>query len=250
MTAPVLFAIARGEPYSPGSNRCFYCGAPCGETHRSSDLVKDSFTARDTVCGGDWVCGGCVASMNELASVVLANGERRELQRVRCYTWVISESKAVAATKSHREWLLQTCINPPQPPYVICLSDSGQKHLLYRAAVNHSREEITVTLEGERITYQPCQLTKRVKLCKQVAAALGKPALFGSLSINQQMSLATYFDAGTLSAWLSVRSEPLTRLAAWFTPAKKECEIEFPKRDTAARHHFNRRIQATLGGLD
>lgn len=227
-----LFAKARRHEYHSGDQRCFYCGTPCGDDFPSKQYVKQSFTSRDTVCGGEYVCGGCVCALQEKTTVTLPDGEQRDSQKTRCYSWVFSESSAIAATKSHRDWLLQQCLSPPEPPFVICISDSGQKQLLYRSQVCHSRDTITVTLEGDPITYTPQQLTERLRLTKQVAAAAGKPALAESLTTRQQMLVIEYhgpIGESVLIDWLRCQDEPLSRLAAWFTPAKKECEIEFPR---------------------
>lgn len=240
-----------------GSRHCFYCGGKCaeGQSIPASEHVKKSFTSRDTVAGGDLVCLGCVAAMDERATIQLADGTVREKQKVRCYSWVITHDKPIAATKSHRQWLLETCLSPPEPPFVIMLSDSGQKHLLYRAAVCHSREVITITLEDQRITYTPDELRERLLLCKKIAAATGKPAILESPSPSAQMRVLEHFaDESLLADWLSVREHPLTRLAAWLTPASKECQIDFPKPNaklaTKTRRADNRTVQATLGGLD
>lgn len=229
MTPPVLFALARGESYTAGSQRCYYCGGSCDDSHAAAQLVRDSFTSRDTVALGEYVCGGCVASMNEKAAVTLPDGEVRHGQKVRGYTWVITRSSAVAATKAHRDYLLCACLNPPEPPFVICLSESGQKHLLYRAAVCHAQDVVTVTLEGERITYQPESLADRVRLAKQISAAVGKPALSASLSVHRQMVIASAYGADVLTCWLSVRQESLSRLAAFLCPPSQECQREFPR---------------------
>lgn len=174
--------------------------------------------------------------MNEKATVQMADGELRHKQKIRSYSWVITSNSATAASKSHRRWLLQQCLDPPQPPFAIVLSDSGQKHLLYRGQVSHSREIVTVTLEGEPITYRPDKIHSRLELCKQVAAVLGKPALNETPTPASLAKVIEHHNDESLpDRWLSVREQSLTRLAIWFTPAKKECDIEYPNRPPNAR---------------
>lgn len=223
MTGPQLFAIARGIELNDGCHRCFYCMAPCDSQFTSRQYVKDSFTGRDTVAGGDVVCRGCVEALQEKTTVRLADGKIRDGQKIRCYSWVFNRDVAIAATKAHRDWLLGKCLDPISPPFVICLSDNGQKHLLYRSVVNYSPQLITVTLEAEHITYCPCDLVARVELTKRIAAALGQPALGEYPTPSAQMRVVEHYqDESLLSDWLKVHSNPLTRLAAWFTPSKKE----------------------------
>lgn len=227
-----LFATARGYAYSAGAEHCFYCGTSCDQSFTSAKYVKQSFTSRDTVCGGNYVCGGCVAALDEQATIELPTGEVRTGQKTRCYSWVFNRGRALAATKAHREWLVGVCLYPPEPPFVVCLSDSGQKHLLYRGKVCHSREVLTVTLEAEPITFRPQELTERMQLAKRIAAAIGKPSLAEPLSLNQQMGVINYHGLGVepvLNAWLAVQNQPLSRLAGWFCPAQKECKLEYPK---------------------
>lgn len=224
-TAPQLFAGIGPA----GAETCFYCGGSCEPIHSASEIVKKSFTGLDTVTLSNWVCPGCVDSMQEKCDIVQIDGERRRGQKIRGYSWVITSKEKHACTKSHRERLQRLCINPPEPPFVICISDSGQKHLLYRAVVNASRELVTVTLEGEAITYQTHELVARIDLCKRVAAATGKPALKEIMSPQTQMRIVEHYESAEfLAAWLDCFSEPLTRLAVWLCPPKDECLHEFP----------------------
>lgn len=228
MTAPQFFARARGFAVATGPERCFYCGGACAQAHSAAKLVKSSFTARDTVCGGDWVCDGCVAAMDERGDVTLLDGTERSGQKLRCYSWIVTEGEARGATKAHRDALLRICLAPPAPPYVICLSDSGQKHLLYRAVVCRSPDTATVTLEAEPVSYRPAELAARVAITKRISAAAGKPALGEPLSMRQQIVVAERFGVELIDLWMRVCDTPLSRLAAWLTPSKKECELEYP----------------------
>jgi CRISPR type IV-associated protein Csf1 len=245
-----LFAAARGVLYENGTERCFYCGSACGTSYTSKQYVKDSFTSRDTVCGGDFVCAGCVQALNENATIRLPDGTVRESQKTRCYSWVFSSAGAIAATKAHREWLTGICLMPPEPPFVICLSDSGQKHLLYRSAVCHSREVITVTLEGMRVTFRPEELQERISLVVAMVAAVGKPALDSPLTFRQQMTVVeTHSTDRYLQEWNASQASPLSALALWLSPAKKEAEIEY-KRNSSAGQYVDGAVSADARGVD
>jgi len=199
-----LLASALRMPILRGDRRCFYCASSCDAQFRASQYVRHSFTARDTVAGGEFVCSGCVASLNEKATVMLPDGTIRTRQKMRNYSWLLTPDRAIAATKSHRAWLLDQCLQPPDPPFVISISDSGQKQLLYRSRISHSRDPITVTLEGEVIAVAPAVLADRVWTCKRIAAVLGRPALSGLPTYSQQMKLIESDESRTLVAALAL----------------------------------------------
>ena len=246
-----LFAAARGYAYSTGAHRCYFCGTQCGEEFQASQYVKDSFTSRDTVCGGNFVCGGCVAALDEQATIMLPDMTVRIGQKTRCYSWVFNSVTAVAATKAHREWLLRQCYAPPSVPFCICLSDSGQKHLLYRSVVCHSREIVTVTLEALPVTFRPQELSERMDLVIAMAAAVGKPALEQPLTFRQQMTaIDLHGTQEFVEQWQRVRVAPLSQLALWFCPAKKECLVEYNKRNPTVGEHDNGTVSPASGRAD
>ena len=197
------------------------------------------------------MCGGCVAAMSETATIELPDGTIRENQKVRCYSWVATKDRSVAATKAHRLWLRDICLNPPEPPYMICLSDSGQKHLLYRSAVCHSRQVVTVTLELQKIVYSVRDLRERYELAVSMAAATGKPPLAGGLSLRQQMAVVELHGTDVnLTTWLRVAEEPLSQLAVWLCPGKKESLDEYRAfANTNSRGSEPRAVQAETCGF-
>lgn len=236
MTTPELFAISQGQ-FCHGPHRCFYCGVACGESFPTSDFVKDSFTGRNDVpCPGSlWICPGCVLCLRESCTLTMIDGTTREQTKaaMRGWSWVITEHKAVASGKQHLQQLRMACINGPDTigPWSVVLSDSGQKHLLYRGHVNASIETPwTVTLEGERVTYYRDDLLDRLNLCKKLIAATGKPALAEPVNARFALSVLDRFPDGDalLTEWEHVREQPLSRLAAWLAPNKEECLLEYP----------------------
>ncbi len=225
ITAPWLFARVQGHAAPAGAGRCFFCGVAC-DPARPAPVLPGSFTALDTVAGGNALCDGCVLARNETANITLPDGVQRVAQRVRAYSWVVSERDgAIAATKAHRTWLRGQCLFPPPPPYVISLAHSGQRHLLYRARVGfgYATEPLVANLEGEAFVVPQKDLRRRLDLCAHVAVALGAPALSEAPSALDLVVIAEFHqDAEWAKQWREVYADPLTRLAAWLTPPKKE----------------------------
>lgn len=225
LTTPVLFARARGVVCPTGEHRCFYCCASCDEEFPTSQYVKSSFTGISGVRapGSQFVCRGCVECLQESVTLTTHDGKVRTGQKVRGYSWIITESQSVPCTKADREFIATTCLNPPAAPYVICISDGGKKHFLYRGVVNYSRDVVTATLEEESITYRPHELNQRIELIVPLIAATGKPALEEGLSRRQRMIIVQEHGETVLNAWLSVSQQPLSRLAIWLAPGKDGC---------------------------
>lgn len=239
-TAPQLFASAHGRDPFAGEHSCHYCGAPCGEEYPTATWLKNSFTGRAGVAAptSDWVCVGCSLSLSDAADITMIDGATRTAQKVRGYSWVLTPTVAWAATKAHREVLLGLCLDPPEPPFALILSDSGQTHQVYRGVVNRDRSIVTATLEGapisyragERPSYQADELASRVALCARLAAATGKPALSGPIDASFAIRVMQYWRDGSalLALWSQKRQEPVTRLAVWLTPSKEECIRDYP----------------------
>jgi CRISPR type IV-associated protein Csf1 len=231
-SVPELYALASGVPCT-GPFACFYCAAPCDDSRPTSTYVKESFNSRTTVRvpGSPWVCAGCVIAMDERADITLIDGEKREGQKTRMYSWVITATSAIAATKAHLHLLRPIFLDPPEPPFALVLTDSGQKQLIFRGRVNRSRTQVVCTLEEQFITYRPADLAARLALVGPLVAATGKPALSGPINTRFGMAVVErYPTAGEqlLTAWEKCREEPLSALARWLAPNKETCDGEYP----------------------
>ncbi len=251
LTAPSLFL---DHPPS-GPHRCFYCGTPCGEGNPVATYVKDSFTGRNGVVarGSPWVCDGCVLCLREDAEIVQLDGECRSSQMMRGYSWLCRPGDCLAGTKRHIEQWRSLCLNPPEPPFAIVLSDSGQKHLLYRGVVNHSRDQITVTLEGDPVSFKPDQLREALLVSTKIAAATGKPALSEPINFGIANRVMGYFQEGEaiLDAWGRLSGSPLARLAAWLTPNKEVSASVYPSDIAPVIHDAGHGgVPAKTGGPD
>lgn len=225
MNASTLFANARKIPLTAGKHSCFYCGASCAEEFPVKQFVKGSFTGWSGVANpsADFVCGGCVASMDESAIVSLPN-EVREGQRIRNYSWLITETNAKAFTKAHIAELRAVALYPPPPPFALIISDSGQKQLIYRAPVCLDARTMTVMLEDEPISYSIPQLQQMLVLCGKLIAGVGKPALKENFTGSiVRYILETWSEEGErlIEQWERVRQNPVARLALWLSDGKE-----------------------------
>lgn len=245
MTATQLFARAMGTMDFGTGERCFYCGGECDRRHTSAEFVKPTFTGHSCVAFPEsrYVCAGCVAAMN---SQCRFDGYDKP-QKVWSYSWVVSPAGAERYTKANLPQLTAACINPHEPPFAIAIADSGQKHQLYLAPVNHERETVTVVLECERITYRPCDLSERLLLCKRVAAAAGKPSLAEVPTHKLASMLAAYWVdwEQVYESWAAVAGEPCSRLAAWLCPKREDCQHDNPSNIVAVAPKSDRRRGAT-----
>jgi CRISPR type IV-associated protein Csf1 len=233
ITASILFA--QGKTITDAPNRCYYCGAPCGDEHHTSDYVKDTFTNRDIVKypGSAYVCTGCVQSMghgDDKMLMIDGSVKVRENSRgmqPRMYSWILTKDKKFAATKAHIALLREAILNPPEPPFAIILADSGQKQLIFRAPVAMSREVFPVMLEDDVIEVSPERLLDRLTLALPIVAALGKPALLGEITMSSCIQFEKYHgNIDALEKWLEVKNEPLSRLAAWLSKNKEDAQNE------------------------
>lgn len=206
-----------------GPHRCFYCGAACDDQRPAKTWVKKTFTDWPNVAtpDSDFVCVGCTLASDERW---LRPGAEKPAKR-RNFSWLLTEAAAVPLTKRELDQIRAACLTPPLAPWALTIADSGQKQLLYRTPVNLSCESVTVQLETERVSFRPSDLQARLDLAARLVPGLGKSRLCEDYwPAGMMLKLADIEpDAEALvEAWLRVRGEPLSRLAAFLVPSKKE----------------------------
>lgn len=232
-SASHLLALAHGRD-CVGDLACFYCGAPADGTHSTADHVKDTFTAWSQASSphSSCVCEGCVLSMIDTADVLYIDGVVKHMARAatRMNSWVITARQAVAANKSHVDRLRSLCLVPPDPPYAIVISESGQTHQIYRAKVGRSFSAVVVNLEGEPIVYRPDSLSRLLDVAGKLAACVGKPGLQRPFSVALAARvIERYSDAEALmDSWRLEGGSPLGRLASWLSPNMEDCKSAYP----------------------
>lgn len=220
LTTPQLFAKSHNHNLTLGKNHCFFCGGLCGNDP-VRPYLRDTFTNwRDVLCpDSEWICDGCPMVMNEKADL-----GKEKLQKVRNYSWVITSTQAIFATKAKAgvQILKNNCLSPPNPLFAICLAVSGQKHLLYNTPVNQDSIRIRVQLETEQVTYTSDELSNRIGLFDKLIHLVGRKSLCSKPTTGQVIRVyEAYQDEALIQEWGRVHGQPLSRLAAFLTITEK-----------------------------
>lgn len=224
-TAPQLLALAEGESLRLGENHCFYCGAPCDDSFTTNEyLAATSFNDWNIVASpqSKFVCCGCTLALREQ----MKWPGKEKPQRFRNYSWLLTEARAKHFTKGDQAEIAAVLLTPPEPPWAMALAVSGQRHVLYRTPVNFGGDVHTVQLEADRVHYSCTELSVRLDLVRELVSAIGKPALESRITTGHAMAACErYGDRGIalIEEWISVSTEPLSRLAIFLCPGRDKC---------------------------
>ncbi len=132
-------------PLQPVSDEtCWLCGGETGSQGMPTKKgIRPTFTDHSYARGqgSKSLCAGCAFCLS-----------MRELRN-----YSILASPAGLRHPTRADWR-ETLLNPPEPPFVMCLAVSGQKHLSFKAPVNLDRRMFTVMLEEQAIHVMPEKL--------------------------------------------------------------------------------------------
>lgn len=224
-TAPMLLATAWGEQESGEGERCFFCGAPCGQGDRVK-LTASFSDWRNVACpDSEFRCVGCALAMKEKWDRPGAD----KPQKMRNYSWVIYEDQALSFKSSEAPAMLPHLLRPLSTPFSVAVSKSGQRHLLFRTAVNYTREAIDVRMDDEPVTYRPTELLSRVRLAAELIPYVGRTRLFDGIPLAGKVLKMSLEQVVKTGEWNSVVGEPLSRLAATVCP--KDGDLSYAEGD-------------------
>jgi hypothetical protein len=145
---------------------CYLCG--CSLATKPLNL-KDSFTAHSTAkCpSSDKLCDRCAWVIPLRLKYYNPNTKKEGMLFSRNWSWLLSanenhpkiEGDTVSELPTRatiRRWLL----DPPEPPFTICIAESGQKHILPWSKKSHSRDYFPVTFELDTVYIDREKLTQ------------------------------------------------------------------------------------------
>lgn len=144
--------------------QCWLCGGPTegrGWPHKLA--IPETFTNHTlaVVPFSDTVCEPCVAmSHGDAWRAYCALRPELRLKSMqplawRSYSHVFADGFHACPTRAGwRQWLVE----PPQPPFLFVITESGQKHTLFRARVAYDREVYPVQVEEDTLVVARQQL--------------------------------------------------------------------------------------------
>lgn len=153
-----------GAPWAREATHCACCGRPIlpgDKAVRDSDRFGPSFTDGPSLAckGSGAVCGACSTIMNAAP-----------LRALQCA--VITEREAYPIGKDvNRSWFL---LEPPEPPYVVVVSDTNQAHLVWRTPVTVDNNLVVVRLGARLMRIRRAILEQAVKDCLTAANAVNE----------------------------------------------------------------------------
>lgn len=196
------------------------CPTKCG-----TESTKDEQTPLQRLVHPRFASDWFAAWRSDKVSIVMLDGERREHQKARNYSWIVTSKQQQAATKAHLPQLRDVCMSPPFP-CAICLRDGlGKTHELHRTPIV-SGWPMRVNFDGLVAVYDRDQLVKRLELCRRIVRVLGKGGDVAKLIFTSHDAHVWGWQLGDnlLREWMAVRWQPLTRLAWFLCEGKKELE--------------------------
>lgn len=160
-----------GKPLADPHPRCYLCGGDTqGQGYRLRDGLGTLFTDTALVKAIDStaICGSCAALMCSGgyqqacerygfdAYFPIKDGKKPLIANWMFYSHCFSEKKW---QKMDRAQAREVLLSPPEPPFVITLAAVGKKHVIFRAAINYSRDLFSVQLDELSIRIDRAKFT-------------------------------------------------------------------------------------------
>lgn len=151
-TAPKLVYDAASQPgirdaiYLPG--QCYLCGSRFDIGVPLAAALRDSFNNRDIAAcpDGQGFCCPCAFSFNERLNIP---GHDKP-QKFRTYSHFVSDSGWLLLSKASKARMQEFLLTPHAGWWAACITESGQKHLLFRCPVNYGPGRFRIQFE-ERV---------------------------------------------------------------------------------------------------
>jgi len=209
---------------------CFYCGERCDDKYSIKEYVKKTFTNYDIIKSpsSKYICKECVWAFGSKSKIKMIDGENRE-GSPRNYCWYITKNKKIAYTKSHMEYLRKLLIDEKlETPFKIIISDSGQKHLIFRSNWNYQNNNFEIQFEEESIIIKKEELYKTLQLANKLSAVFGKMNLLKCDDVSYSISYFKYYNnLDDYYRWLKIKDKKISKLAAWLSKNQKEAQDKF-----------------------
>lgn len=142
---------------------CWLCGGPThGRGWHLKDGIPPTFTDFNQA-KAPWsltACGACVAMSSSAAYGAYAEKAGKPTtfpvkpgKKPRALNWLYFShvvSPSVYHQPDRKQWR-DLLLDPPEPPFVMAMAVNGKKHVIFRCAINASRDQFTVQADEQRV---------------------------------------------------------------------------------------------------
>lgn len=197
------------EPIEPGplEGECYLCG--CHSTGYPRDkVIKDTFTDSNLAKApwSDVVCDCCTWALS-----------KRDLRN---YSILSTEH---GLTHPSRAELREILIHPPEPPFLICVAESGQKWLHFKSQINYSNDVFYVQFEDLGIWVKPKEIEELLYPIEELLKGFSKSEISTG---RYYASRIWQFGAGNFDRYERMidkrRQSSMFRLALFVAQKKEE----------------------------
>jgi hypothetical protein len=125
----ILYRFADNKKYGDSKGVCRITGKESAGIN-FNDWVKDTFTDYASLYPGTIISNEALFCFEEQSELIAQKAKKDKLQRFRTYSHIVANNEWYVLTKAQKKEIYDLIIN--NDPSVCVLSDSGQRHLLFK----------------------------------------------------------------------------------------------------------------------
>jgi len=142
-------------PLAECSVQCAVCRKKIVQGVPKKKIIKSSFTDYEYLKHiSDYLCPQCCALIGQ----VTVNGKKTWLRN---FSFIASDSEFKVLK---RENILKNILNPPDPPFVFCVTYTNKKQVAIKASVQFSSEIFTVHTDKGSAEVRPAAIKELLKV--------------------------------------------------------------------------------------
>lgn len=169
-TPDILSPMNKKIHYNPApegnlKGDCWLCGCQTDRGHPKNKIILPTFTDGNLAKSpwSDLVCEHCTHILSY-----------RELRN---YS-IFADSNGLKHPS--RIQIRDILLNPPEPPFLLCVAESGQRHLTFKAIVNYSKDRFIARMDNFNVIVEPGKFKWLLELTEELYQTFTKDEIGSS----------------------------------------------------------------------